>query len=484
MPRRSPPNALARETLATWIREGGPRALLAIAVAGLVASSSACSLYHRAPLPPLSSLASGRPLEPASLQARIDEIDHPILKSQAVVLSDGIGPMEAALLAVVLNPDLAAARARRGEARAGVIAAGILPNPVFGGGLDRPYGTGSAGLADVVSLSLSIDSQRILTRWARLAVARGELEQVDLDVAWQEWQVAQAARLEAVRLAWLERRVALAREQLAQEEETTARLGHAYDARDATVERLGVQLAARETVRANVMGLEEARTRSRSALLALWGQPAVSDLRMEPPGPAEVSAPVPETARVAPLCLERRIDLVALRRGHAAQDARVRQAVIEQLPDVSIGIAHQRDESSLRFFGGFVSLSVPVFDRNQATVALAVATRERLALEYEARVASVRSTLDETLGILRMLQHRLPEVASAVGPLARLERSERAAAETGDVSWLSYATLRVALLEQRLQEAALSQLAAETRIGIDTACGTLDWQPPAPEERG
>ncbi len=445
---------------------------------------SGCSLHQGSPLPPLAALAAGPALEPAALRARIDEIEHPLLSPQPVVLSDGISPMEAALLAVVLNPGLAAARARRGEARAGVIAAGVLPNPVFTGGLDRPYGNGSAGLDDAFSLALSIDSQRILTHWARLAAARGELEQVDLDVLWQEWQVAQAARLEAARLAWLEQRMALAEEQLAQEEETTARLSRAYEQRDVTVEQIGVQLAARETVRANLVGLEEARTRSREALLALLGQPAASDLVMERPVPADLFEPLPDLSEVAAICLERRIDLAALRSGYNAQDARLRQAVIEQLPNVSVGVVHHRDESSLKFFGGFVNFGVPVLDRNQGNVALAKATRARLALEYEARVVTIRNTLDETLAILRLLQRRLPEVESAVTPLAQLEQAERSAAESGDVDWLSYRTIRLALLDQRLQAAVLSQLAAETRIGLETACGTLGLPLPIPEPRG
>lgn len=442
-------------------------------VAALVLVAS-IGCYRSLPLPELTRFERGAPLVEEALRAHVAELRHPLLKPVPIVLGDGLSPVEAALVAVALNPDLAAARAARGEARAGLVAAGLLPNPVFNIEVDDPYGLGSTGLTEVLNLSLSIDTQPILTRWARIAAARGEVERVDLGILWQEWQIAQQARLEAVRLAWLEQRVGLARTQLAAETQTSDRLQQGFAAGDVTADQLGVQLAGRETVRTNLVGLEQARIESRNRLLGLFGRPAEMELVVEPPV-VPVERPLPAPPDLLARCLERRLDLEALRHGYAAQDARLRQALLEQFPNVSIGLARQRNESQLKFLGGFVSVGVPVFDRNQAGVALARATRERLWFEYQARATDVRNTVQAALEILDLVYSRLPEVTASLAPLTALESDEAQAAEIGDVDWLTYQTIHLALFEQRLQQASLSQLAAETEIALETSCGSFEW---------
>jgi len=54
-----------------------------------------------------------------------------------------------------------------------------------------------------------------------------------------------------------------------------------------------------------------------------------------------------------------------------------------------------------------------------------------------------------------------------------IEQSEQTAAERGDVDWLSYQTVRIALLDQRLQAASLAQAREEALVGLDTACGVV-----------
>ena len=54
---------------------------------------------------------------------------------------DGLSPDEAAVVAVLLNPALRAARAERGLAAAQLLRAGLLPNPELSGNLEFPIAT-------------------------------------------------------------------------------------------------------------------------------------------------------------------------------------------------------------------------------------------------------------------------------------------------------------------------------------------------------
>src|SRR5450432_3217718 len=75
-----------------------------------------------------------------NLKIAASNINHPTLKPIQLDLSDGLSPDEAAILAVLINPDLVAQRDQRALAAAQILQAGILPNPQFAGGHDFPQG--------------------------------------------------------------------------------------------------------------------------------------------------------------------------------------------------------------------------------------------------------------------------------------------------------------------------------------------------------
>ena len=295
---------------------------------------------------------------------------------------------------------------------------------------------------------------------------------MDLGIAWHEWTVAQDARLLAVRLAWLQRRLEIVRQEISFQGDTERFLERAVAAGDATLPQLGVQRASVEAVRREANNLEQAQTESENALLALLGRPGGLALDVAPVPAAAANAPIaPVPTPDVAACFDRRLDLDALRRGYEAQEARVRLAVLEQFPAVTIGVSGQRNESSVRFLGGFVSLALPVFDSGRSAVALADATRSRLRHEFESRAAAARDEIEGTGAMIALLERQIPAVRASLAPLASIEEKERAAAARGDVDRLAYQTVRSSLLDQRLQDAALSQALAEAQVALDAACG-------------
>lgn len=445
-----------------------PRPLFGLIVMPLLA---ACATYHAAPLPGRDALASPAPLDLPRLRVAAAELHHPLLAPITLDLAHGLDPDQAAVLAVLLNPQLRAERDAHGEAEAQLVVAGLLRNPDFSFEATHPSSSDPTPLVNTLAASVAFDLQSLRTRGAKRAAAQAELAQVDLGIAWHEWAVAQDARLLTVRLAWLRRRLDIVRTELAFQEETEKFLERAVAAGDATLPQLGVQRASLETVRREANGLEQAQSESESILLALLGRPAGLRLDVAPVPATTAGAPVAQAA--APdmaACLDHRLDLDALRRGYDAQEARVRLAVLEQFPALTIGISRQRNESSVRFLGGFVSLALPIFDSGRAGVALADATRTRLRHEFDARAAAARDEIAGTGAMIALLERQIPTVRASLAPLASIEERERAAAARGDVDRLSYQTVRSSLLDQRLQDAALSQALAEAHVALDAAC--------------
>jgi cobalt-zinc-cadmium efflux system outer membrane protein len=437
----------------------------------MVLLSVGCTFAAPKPLRPVAEIAAAPPSAEA-LRAAVLALHNPLLADRPIDWSDGLDPDEAALLAAANNPELRAARAARGEAAAELVQAGLLPNPVFATDLAQPTsGPDSQSLVLSYGLSLSIDTQSLVTRSARVDAARANATSVDLGLAWQEWQVAQAARLEAVRVGRLRRRLDVARAEVEFLEETTGSLERALARGDASLPALGVQRAALEAARQVRRELETAEASSESTLLARLGMPPETQLAVSTAGAPQVTATLAELRAAVGECLARRLDLEALRAAYDGQEARLRQAVLEQLPAVTVGLARQRNESQIGFLGGFVTASLPVFDHAQARVALAEATRARLGSEFEARVIDARRELDALERALDIGRSQLSEVERSLPDLSQLEASERAAANRGDVDRTAYQAVRAALFDLRLTEESLAQAQAETAIGLELACG-------------
>ncbi len=83
------------------------------------------------PLDPGAVKEKLTPPDMAALRIQAKEIRHPILKPIDLRLENGLSPEEAAILAVLVNPSLKAARDQKGIASAQLFQAGILPNPQF-----------------------------------------------------------------------------------------------------------------------------------------------------------------------------------------------------------------------------------------------------------------------------------------------------------------------------------------------------------------
>ena len=85
---------------------------------------------------------------------------------------------------------------------------------------------------------------------------------------------------------------------------------------------------------------------------------------------------------------DRRPDLIALQYGYRSEDAKLRQAILSQFPNLTIGLVGGRDNSSIYSFGPQASFELPVFNRNEGAIAIEQATREELNREFNARLTA------------------------------------------------------------------------------------------------
>src|SRR5213083_1242705 len=183
----------------------------------------------------------------------------------SIDLRRGIGPDDAATIALYSNPALRAIRDRRGLAAAQLIQAGILPNPVVSYARDYVTDGNTAGTTTGYNFSAAWELSSLIPFLPKQTAARKNFRSVDLDVAWQEWQVAVNAGTAVYRVVALEAQTGQAQEANGGLQESTDAMRKAVEAHEKTVLDLAAAESASQDSRAD---RAFARTRFRAS--AAW----------------------------------------------------------------------------------------------------------------------------------------------------------------------------------------------------------------------
>jgi hypothetical protein len=373
---------------------------------------------------------------------------------------------EATVLRLVLlnDPVLEASRARRGVAAAEVVEAAILPNPSVQANLG--FLVSGAGDAPAWSAGFAQSLQTLVSRSARRDEARGSASATDAQLLWESWIALSRARQLVADVVDGERR-------LAWQERTATLLGvRAASLREA-VARGDEDAAAAGAV---FVAANEARTTCDDARHTLLGQRAELSamLRLSPDASLSL-APLPpldsfdlDGARSSIESIgEHRPDLAALRFGYAAQEAKLRGAILDQFASLSVGLDTTRDSSKVLNIGPTVSFELPLFDRQQGKIAMAEATRQQLHDEYTARLDAATA---EARVLVSAIVTNERESRRALADIASLDAASGAFAR-GDIDAVTYDDVSIATLGQAMSEITRDLYRREQRIAFDAVTG-------------
>ncbi len=430
-----------------------------------------CAAYH--PKPITGKAVSETPGAPDLARIKIEarELKHPLLNPVELNMEKGLSPEGAAVIAVLANPTLRAARDLRGVAAAQLLQAGILPNPVFSYNWDKPTGGNTAGTINAFGLGLSFDLVSLITRGARVAAARAGASSVDLDIAWQEWQVALAAKVHVYNLVFINDQLATAREEEKGLRENLKTIQEAFDYGDVTEIDLAAAQTALQKVHASELVLQQQYEQERLALNQSLGFPPEQVIPLR----AGISPPsletIPSLAEMLQSVQQRRLDLVALRFGYESQEARLRAAVLSQFPTLAVGPTRARDTTNVVTTGLTVAADVPVFNRNQGQIAIERATRQQLFDEYLARLYEARASIAATLAAMRSVEAEVDSLEKLIPVAQRLVATYRIALLEGHADVVTYYNALNDLYGRQVELLSLKKGLSDLIIALEVASG-------------
>lgn len=404
-----------------------------------------CQSYRPSPLPTAPDLAAA-----PDLNVPADLFGFPGLAPHLIPPA-GLDEIAVITLAVFNNSDLKAARLGSQVASAQVFAAGLLPDPQLGAG------GGVSALNYGYGLALTQDIQAILLRGAAQASARQHKNQVDLNILWQECQVAEQAR-ELFIQADAERQI--------QQLLTTNRnlLKNRYE-QDQTALQQGNATAL--TVSADLTVLADSETAlrqqeleasaTRHSLNQLLG--LKPDVRLHLVGPAAI-APLTsgELQQAVDALPHRRADLLALQAGYASQEESVRRAILAQFPPLTAGVARSRDiVEGINSSSVNVNLTLPIFNRNRGQIAIQQATRDQLRQTYQAQLDSAASQAAQVWAATQIITRQLQQLNQQLPELEKTSTAAEQSFRKGDLNAGLYITVRSGLLAKQTEALRLRE---------------------------
>ncbi|HTL27828.1 MAG TPA: TolC family protein [Tepidisphaeraceae bacterium] len=434
------------------------------------ATGIGCAEYEPKPIERATNETWTRELAPETLRVAASELQHPILKPLQLDPSKGLSPDEIGVLAVILNPDLRAERDRRAIAHAQLLQAGLLPNPQLAANLDFPYDSSAPDDHTAYGLGLTWDITSLIGRSDRQRAAAEESQAIELEIAWKEWQTAQAAKTGAYNVIALEQALAIAREIGQQLLENRQLIQRAVDAHQKTVLDLSAAESAARDAEEAVAAQERELARERLQLNASLGLAPETVLKLRDQDlPSHVS--LPTMSQLIDDMETRRLDLVALRHGYQSQEAAVRAAILGQFPKINAGPSLARDTSAVKTIGIGVTIDLPIFDRNQAAIAQERATRAKLFDEYTGRRFAARTEIALAMQEIQSITKQIEATETSVASLQRLTKTYKEALEQGNTDIVSFYSAVSELAKKRIEANKLKQELVQQWIALELASG-------------
>ncbi|NOY64368.1 MAG: TolC family protein [Nitrospirae bacterium] len=431
---------------------------------------SACATYQVTPLNNNSLEEVLKPPDTKTILVKARNIKHPILRPIKINLSDGLSPDEAAVIAVIVNPTLRAERDRASVARAQLLEAGLLPNPQLSFSMDIPSGGDTTDTVTGYGIGFGIDLRSLITRDARVEAAKRKLSSVNLEVAWKEWQVAEAAKMHLYHLYYLEKLKGIAKKKLTLSDKMLEVMKEAVmEGEKTSADLMDMETKLRET-QTTLTDIDRETKKERILLNRDMGLPPdrVLPLQSDIKDPFLCSKPSYNELMDS---LYSRPDILALKEAFRAEDARLRVAILSRFPDIGIGFDYSMGTDRLITIGPSITIDLPFFDHAQGRVAMQKATMKEVFDRYAARVFKARSDLMEIISDMGFIKKKLHTLQGLINSLKQQCQTYRELLKEGMTDRIHYYSVCSRVISEQMKETRLKQLLTDMEVGLEIVSG-------------
>ena len=310
----------------------------------------------------------------------------------------------------------------------------------------------------------------MLTQANKVTSAQAEQQAINLQLAWQEWQVAQAAKLACYQLQVYDQQYTLLSESLKRLDSNKVQIQKALQQGWATELENSTVLSAVEALQSRLQTLLQQKQHQQERLNRVLGQTSGQSITYQQTElPHELITPNFE--QLSQELTEHRLDLLALKQGYLVQEEQVRIAILQQFPKISIGLTQTKNNSDYYTMGAGAALSLPIFDQNQGAIAIATASRQVLFDEYSNRDFQSKADIAELLTTIISINAEIKTAQKGLSQLDTLFKAYTTTFNEGQIDQPTYYAAWNNVTDKQLEMLTLQLHLLEARIALETATG-------------
>lgn len=427
---------------------------------------AACASYHSKPLSSskTASAFEARTLEDPDLKAFLEKnlqreiTPWPPRSWDLTMLT---------LAASYYHPDLDVARARWGVAEAGVVTAGQRPNPSLT--FSPKFNADTVGGLSPWTLGLNLDLpiETAGKRGYRVAQAQALSAAARFKIGVVAWQVRSRLRAALLDLDAASQRETLLQKEVSIQAVSTRLLEERFMAGEVSQPDVTQARIARDRARLALLEASRQKIEARGRVAEAVGLP-VSALegfsidRLDRPSPAadQLLKEIREEA------LHHRADLLSALAEYSASQSALQLQIAKQYPDLQIGPGYTWDQGDNQWSLG-LSITLPVFHRNQGPIAEAEARRTEAAARFTAIQAQILGEVDRAVVGFQAAIDKLEAADTLLTAQEQQLRSTEAMFQSGEAD-------RLVLVGAQISQTAAALSRLDALIETQQALGRLE----------
>jgi len=366
-------------------------------------------------------------------------------------------------MALYFSPEMQAARARLAEAEAAIVTAGARPNPIvdISPGVPSPY---------LLTLDFAVPIETRGKRGYRIRSARSLDQAARFDLADSAWKVHSGVRRALLDYLLASRSLELFHSEEQIRTEQVRLLQERFIAGDIPRPELDLARIELSKTHLSISAAEGQVAETKAALAAAMGIP-VAGIEGLDFAWTEVDSP-PNTQSFSPQEIRRDalLDRLDIRRSlaqYAAAEADLQLEIAKQYPDVQIAPGYTFEERD-NFFTVGLSITLPLFNRNQGPIAEAEAKRKEAAATFLQKQAQVIGDSERALAVYSAALNELAEADQSLRQLQDTQlRMTQLAVAVGEED-------RLTLNGMQLESAAVARARLDALGRTQIALGDLE----------
>ncbi len=383
-----------------------------------------------------------------------------------------ITPEKLAYLSIKYNPELKFERAKYSIKKAILINSKLFENPQFSGDIQIPAGGTTIGTTTGFDTGLSWSINKIFTHSLYKKASNFKEKQYYYEIAWKEWLTAEKTKLIAYEIIILKKKISKVKNLL---KLISIQINEAkkYSKSGILTSDYLFNLENQYlNIRKFLNDLKIKLTNDKFSLKKLIGISPNEHINLTGKIKKFEKFKIPEFSKISKL-IRYKPDIVALKQAYESNENLLHASIIEQFPDIGLNFTYSRDNGNLYTITPGITISLPIFNHNQAKIKKFTAKREEIFNLYNQKIFDAKLATYKILKLLKENKNTIQIVRSNILKLKNKLSQINKAIQIGEGSILNYYRIQREIIKSQIKLLSAKENFIKLIIALELEVGGI-----------